>query len=105
LTETRIALTTAGTREEAEKIAHHLVESRLAACVNLLESVQSIYRWEGQVEEAREVLLIIKTEARFTKSIHEAIRNLHSYDLPEFLVIAPEEGGKEYMAWIASSLR
>jgi periplasmic divalent cation tolerance protein len=105
LIETRIVLTTTGTREEAEKIAHHLVENRLAACVNLLEPVQSIYRWEGKVEEAREVLLIIKTEAGSTTSIHAAIRNLHSYDLPEFLVLTPEEGGKEYMAWIASSLR
>jgi periplasmic divalent cation tolerance protein len=105
LTETRIALTTAGSREEAEKIARHLVETRLAACVNLVEPVKSIYRWQGQIEEANEVLLIIKTEAGFAESIHKAIRNLHSYDLPEFLVIAPDGGGKEYMAWIASCLR
>jgi periplasmic divalent cation tolerance protein len=105
LIETRIALTTAGTREEAEKIARYLVENQVAACVNLLEPVHSVYRWQGQVEEAQEVLLIIKTEAAFIEPIHEAIRKLHSYDLPEFLVLIPEGGGKEYLEWIASSLR
>lgn len=105
LSEARIALTTAGTREEAEKIARHLVENRLASCVNLLESVHSIYRWQGQIEEAKEVLLVIKTELRLTDSIHQAIRNLHSYELPEFLVLVPESGGEEYLQWIASNLR
>lgn len=105
MTETRIALTTAGTREEAEKIARSLVENQLAACVNLVESIHSIYRWKGQVEEAQEVLLVIKTEVRLTDSVHEAICKLHSYDLPEFLVLPVEGGGKEYLEWIASGLR
>lgn len=105
MVETRIALSTAGTREEAEKIARFLVENRLAACVNLVDSIHSIYRWKGQVEESQEVLLIIKTEASSIEPVHEAIRKLHSYDLPEFLVLSPEGGGEEYLKWIASSLR
>lgn len=105
MTETRIALTTTGTREEAEKIARFLVENGLAACVNLVEPIHSIYRWKGQVEEAQEVLLIIKTEARLTESVHETICKLHSYDLPEFLVVSIESGGQEYLGWIASNLR
>lgn len=101
----RIALTTAGTREEAEKIARSLVQNQLAACVNLLPQARSIYSWQGKIEEADEVLLIIKTEDRLVEAVHTEIRRLHSYDLPEFLVLSPQEGGKEYLAWVASSLR
>ena len=101
----RIALTTAGTREEAAKIARSLVQDQLAACVNFLPQVRSVYWWQGKVEEADEVLLIIKTEAHLVGAVHREIQRLHSYDLPEFLIISPEDGGKEYLEWIASSLR
>jgi periplasmic divalent cation tolerance protein len=105
LIQLRIALTTAGTREEEEKIARSLVQNQFAACVNLLPQARSIYRWQGQVEEADEVLLIIKTEDRLVEAVNTEIRRLHSYELPEFLVLSPQEGGQEYLEWVASSLR
>ncbi len=83
MTDKRIVLTTAGTKEEAHKIARALVERQLAACVNIVPQVESVYRWEGEVEEATEWLLLIKTTAAGFARVREAIRELHSYELPE----------------------
>ena len=98
--DTRLVLSTAGSRDEAESIAESLVEQGLAACVNLVPGLTSIYRWQGSTERADEVLLIIKTTAQRLPALEAALRSLHSYEVPELLVLAPEGGGDDYLAWL-----
>lgn len=105
MTDKRIVLSTAGSEEEARKIANHLVESRLAACVNIVPQIESVYQWEGKVESGREWLLIIKTSAELFPAVRDAIRELHSYELPECIAINIEDGTSEYLDWLADSLR
>jgi periplasmic divalent cation tolerance protein len=104
MTDKRIVLTATTSEEEARKIAHHLVERRLAACVNIVPQVASIYRWEGKVEEAREWLLIVKTTAAAFGQVREAIAELHSYELPECICLPIEDGSAAYLQWIAESV-
>lgn len=96
----RLVLTTAGSRDEAERIAGVLVNERLAACVNLIPGLTSIYRWQGAVEDAAEVLLLIKTTAENLDRVEARIRQMHSYELPEFLVLNPESAAKPYLEWL-----
>lgn len=96
----RIVLTTAGSAQEAEKIATALVERRLAACVNIIPQIQSVYRWQGDVERATEWLLIIKSRAAAFESVRDAIREIHSYELPECIMVEIESGSKPYLDWI-----
>src|SRR5438552_16910281 len=104
MTDKRIVLTTAGSEEEARKIAQHLVEHRLAACVNIVPQVESIYRWQGKVESSREWLLVVKSTAVKFATVRDAIRELHSYDLPECIAISIEEGSPQYLQWLAESV-
>lgn len=104
MTDKKIVLTTAGSREEAEKIARALVERRLAACANIVGPIHSVYRWQGKVENADEHLLIIKTTAKLFDSVAGAIRELHSYELPECIQLPIESGSAEYLEWIAQSV-
>ena len=104
MSDKKIVLTTAGSREEAEKIAHALVERRLAACANIVGPVHSVYRWQGQVESAAEHLLLIKTTASLFDAVAAAIRELHSYDLPECIQLPIEAGSAEYLKWIEDSV-
>jgi len=99
----RIVLTTAGSQEEAQKIAHALVERRLAACVNIVPRIESVYRWQGKVETAQEWLLIVKTQATAFDRVRDAIKELHSYDLPECVMLEIAGGSDEYLEWIAES--
>ncbi len=101
MTDKRIILTTAGTQTEAQQIARTLVERRLAACVNISAPIESVYRWKGTVETAQEWMLIIKTTQSAADRVREAIGELHSYDLPECVVIPIENGSAEYLSWIA----
>jgi periplasmic divalent cation tolerance protein len=101
MTDKRIVLSTTGSEEEARKIAKYLVEHRLAACVNIVPQVESIYRWQGKVESAREWLLLIKTTAERFERVRGAIREVHSYDLPECIAVAIEDGSPEYLRWLA----
>jgi periplasmic divalent cation tolerance protein len=96
----RIVLTTAGSREEAEQIARALLEERLAACVNIVPGLTSIYRWKGDVETASELLLLIKTTAACVEGLEATLRRLHSYEVPEFLVLTPEAAGKSWLDWL-----
>ena len=96
----RIVLTTAGSPEEARKIAHALVERRLAACVNIVPQIESVYRWQGKVESAAEWLLVIKTKADLFEQVRDAIKELHSYDLPECIMLEVAGGSEEYLKWI-----
>lgn len=103
MTDKRIALCTASSDDEARKIARHLVEHKLAACVNIVPQIESIYRWQGKVESSREWLLLIKTTEEKFAAVREAIAELHSYDLPECIAISIEDGSPEYLRWIAES--
>ena len=105
MTDKRIVLSTAGSEEEARKIAHHLVEQRLAACVNIIPRIESFYRWEGKVESNREYLLLIKTSSTMYPQVRDAILELHSYELPECVEIAVEDGSSEYLQWVEESLQ
>lgn len=105
MTDFQIVLSTCADREQAERIAHRLVEQQLAACVNILPGVQSIYRWQGKVESASEVLMVIKTSADLVREVELTIASLHSYDVPEFLVLPVFGGSHAYLAWLRDSLR
>jgi periplasmic divalent cation tolerance protein len=105
MTDKRIVLSTAGSEEEAHKIARHLVEQQLAACVNILPRIESIYRWQGKVETSREWLLLIKTTAERFPAVRDAIRELHSYELPECVAVTIEDGSSEYLQWLADSVQ
>lgn len=105
MTDYKIVLTTTDSREAAQKIAEALVNQRLAACVNILPGVQSIYRWEGKVEQATEWLLIIKTLGSSVNGLETAIEQLHPYDVPEFIVVNVESGSPPYLRWLADSVK
>ena len=104
MSDKKIVLTTTGSREEAGKIAHALVERRLAACVNIVGPIHSVYRWQGKVESAPEHLLLIKTTAARFDAVAKAIRELHSYELPECIALPIERGSAEYLEWIDQSV-
>jgi periplasmic divalent cation tolerance protein len=103
MTDKKIVLTTAGTREEAGKIARALVERRLAACVNVVP-VDSVYRWKEKVESAQEWLLLVKTTAEAFDDVEAAIQELHSYELPECVVLPIEGGTEGYLEWIGDNV-
>lgn len=96
----RVVLVTAPDADCARRLAEALVGERLAACANLLPGVTSIYRWEGAVEEATEVLLILKTRAGLVPEIEARLVDLHPYDVPECVAIAPDRVGAPYLAWL-----
>lgn len=101
MTDKQIIFTTAGSAEEAQKIARYLVEHRIAACVNIIPQITSIYRWQGKIEEAREWLLLIKTTAQAFAQVRQAVSELHSYDLPECISVTIADGSANYLQWIA----
>jgi periplasmic divalent cation tolerance protein len=105
MTDKIVVLVTCGSAKEARKIARAVVEKRLAACANILTSpVQSVYRWKGRVESAKEFLLIIKsTKAGFPKLKAEVTR-LHSYDVPEIIALPIASGASNYLTWISNSV-
>ena len=104
--QTRVVLVTCANRKEAQNIARRIVDKRLAACVNILRTpVESIYRWKGKVESAREVLLAIKTTAQSLSVIEREVKRLHSYETPEFVVIPIVAGSREYLRWLEESVR
>jgi periplasmic divalent cation tolerance protein len=102
-TDAVIVLTTIGSAEQAQLIARTLVAERLAACVNLLAEMTSFYRWEGDVQEDREWQLIIKTTRQKVGALRERLHALHTYEVPEFLVLAIEDGSAAYLHWMAES--
>jgi periplasmic divalent cation tolerance protein len=87
----------------AQKLAAALVNERLAACVNILPGVRSIYRWKGKVENAREALLLIKARATDYPAIEKRLRALHPYDVPEILAIEIKRGSSAYLNWLAGT--
>ncbi len=105
MTDKRIVLSTTASQEEARKIAHALVEQKVAACVNIVPSIESVYRWEGKVETAQECLLIIKTIEPACERLQKVMKELHSYDVPECVVLGIQEGSHAYLKWIGESVR
>lgn len=95
---------TCGNEDEAHRIARDLVESRLAACVNVLPSIESVYRWQDQLETSQEVLLIIKSTAERFRELQQRIIHLHSYETPEIIALPVTAGSDKYLAWIHESL-
>ena len=94
------AYVTTRDRDEAQRIGRAQVESRLAACVNILDGMQSIYRWEGKLEEAAESVLLVKTDASRTQAVVETIKAMHSYACPCVAVWPLTGGNPEYLEWI-----
>jgi periplasmic divalent cation tolerance protein len=105
MTDKRIVLTTCGSLDEARKMAHALIERRLAACVNIVPRIESVYRWQGKVETATEWLLVIKTTSGMFARLKEVLHELHSYETPECIAIGIEDGSAAYLDWIGESVR
>ncbi len=95
---------TAASREEAETIARAVVEKRLAACVNIVLGVQSIYRWQGKVEEAREWMLLVKTTAATFAALQKLVKEMHSYECPCIVASPIVAGDAAYLAWVRDSV-
>ena len=102
--EIAIVLTTIGADADAAALARTLVDERLAACVNVLPPMTSIYRWKGSVEQDREQQLVIKTTRGAIDALEARLRTLHPYELPEFLVLHAAGGSRAYCAWVAESV-
>ena len=101
-TSVRAVLTTVPNAEVASALARSLVEERLAACVNVLPGVRSVYRWEGAIQEDEEVLLIIKTQATRSDALAARIKDLHPYEIPEVVVLPAVGGSLPYLEWVES---
>ena len=104
MTDKRIVLSTAGSQEEAKRIANALVERHLAACVNIVPGLESVYWWEGKIESAGEWLLVMKTTTATFPRLRDALLELHSYSLPECIVLAVEDGSRTYLKWLGESV-
>jgi periplasmic divalent cation tolerance protein len=101
----RIVMTTVVSTEEGMRLGRTLVEERLAACATLVPAVESIYRWQGQIESSAETLLLLKTASDHLLALEARLHELHSYQTPEFVVLAIESGSHPYLAWLEASLR
>ncbi len=99
-----ILITTFPDQESAHRIGGHWVESRLAACVNLVPGVESLYRWEGKVETGAEILALVKTTRARLPELEASLRSLHPYELPELLVIPPTDGSSDYLGWVRNGV-
>jgi len=97
-----IFLVTVPNFEEGKKIAKILLDNKLVACVNIIQNIYSIYRWKGEIEEANEALLLIKTIEENTESLIQKIKELHSYNTPECVGFKIDKGSEEYLNWITN---
>jgi periplasmic divalent cation tolerance protein len=104
MTDKRVVLSTCGSLEEAREIARAIVERKLAACVNIIPNIESIYRWKGEIENSTEHLLVIKTTEKAFPSLRDAIAGLHSYEVPECIEVVISDGSAPYLKWIDESV-
>jgi len=101
----RVVLVMCRTLTEGRRIARHVVEKRLAACVNIvLSPAESFYTWKSRLEKAREYLLVMKTAAKCLPELENEVKRLHSYDVPEFVALPISEGSAEYLLWLGDSV-
>ncbi|MGA2606861.1 MAG: divalent-cation tolerance protein CutA [Terriglobia bacterium] len=105
MTDKVVIFVTAASSGEGKKIARHLVETRLAACVNILQPMESVYRWEGKIAEEREFLLIIKSTGELFPEIKAEISKIHSYHTPEIICLPVIEGSRNYLQWVSDSVK
>jgi len=99
-----IVFMTASNREEAVKIVRVLLEERLIACGNIVDSVSSFFWWKGEIEEEKETLVIMKSSEKLFKKLSERVRELHSYDVPEILALPVVDGSQAYLDWMNAAL-
>ncbi len=104
MTDKIVVLTTCGSQEEAQRIARALVEQRLAACVNFTAPVQSVYWWQGGIEQEQEVILIVKSRRELFPKLAETLRALHSYEVPELIALPIVDGLAAYLDWMDREL-
>ena len=104
MTDKIVVLTAVDSQEQATKIARTLVEKRIAACVNILPGAQSVYRWKGQIEEASEWVLVIKSRRDLFEALQSELRGLHSYEVPECIALPVVDGSAGYLAWLDREL-
>ena len=95
-----IVFITASKEDEAVTIAKALVEEKLAGCVNIIRNLRSIYRWKGNIEDDKEVLMIAKTKKKLFKALEKKVKELHSYSVPEIIAMPITEGSKDYLKWL-----
>jgi len=105
MTDKIVVLSTCSTAEDAERIARRLVESKVAACVNILPGARSFYHWQGAIEEATEWLLIIKSSRALFDELRAEIERAHSYEVPEIVALPIVEGAVNYLNWLEGGLR
>jgi periplasmic divalent cation tolerance protein len=98
-----VVFITAPSDEEAALIAKSLVESKLAACVNIIRGIRSIYSWQGKIEDETEVLMIAKTRQELFESLTSRVKELHSYDVPEVIALPILQGSEDYLTWLRDS--
>src|SRR5437588_1365896 len=99
-----VVFMTAANADEARRISNHLVESKLAACVQNLPEIESVYRWEGKVQREKEVLILAKTTAPQFDELEKAVRAIHSYEIPEIVAVPMAAVSEPYRAWLASNV-
>ena len=105
MTDKVVILVTASSRRECRKIARHLVESKLAACVNMTAAVESIYHWEGKIADEKEYVLLIKSTRELFPEIKAEIAKLHSYTVPEIICLPIIDGSADYLQWVSESVK
>jgi len=100
-----VIFVTAANKKEAKKIAAGLVKEKLAACVNIIEGVRSLFRWQGKIDMAQEVLLVIKSRKTLMNRLIKKVKSLHSYEVPEIIALPIICGDKKYLKWLDESTR
>ncbi|MFN0108299.1 MAG: divalent-cation tolerance protein CutA [Blastocatellia bacterium] len=105
MTDALVVITTTETKTDAERLAHLLVETGLAACVQILPQITSVYRWQGKTEQAGETLLFIKTTRSAFSELETAITQNHSYQTPEIIALPVENGSANYLSWLTASVK
>jgi len=105
MTDKIVILSTCATEEDAERIARHLVDSRIAACVNVVSRVRSFYHWKGSVESANEFLLVIKSSRGLFAALRVELEKIHPYEVPEVLALPVVDGTKNYLNWFGANVR
>ena len=101
----RLIYMTTGSKAEAEKIGRALIESQLAACVNIIDNMRSLYMWENKLQDDREVILIAKTVNGHLAALIEKVKSMHSYDCPCIVSIPVEDGNPAFLKWIAGEVK